>query len=568
MTVCYLEVDDEITTAIGRIRAVEDGEAVIVVPPGSRIATSRINFKLLAREGHERRLNVVAVSDEPAVRALAISAGLPTYDSLVAAEQALANFREQDRKLAERTGRAPGEAASAKPPGRPVAAETLVLPGLLVDAENVEGRPRTETQTLAAAPATPAEKAEQTGAGAARLPGVEERAPARRRSRPRSIPLAPLAVLALLALLVAGIAYGAYLFLPTATIVVRPVTTQLAPAPLAVVADPGVAVVDVAEGVVPAQRIDLPILVSGAFPSSGVDVRQTRASGTVRFQSENTLNDVPIPTDTLVSTADGVEFVTQESVTVERASFASGPTTVEVEVRAVRVGPRGNVEAGAITELPPALAQQLITVGNLRPTTGGRRIEEGVVTQEDYDEAVAALTDRLDAALTAKLVDPQSIPRGLTAYSETARIADTTPEPQESAVVGNVTPTFSLTLRATGSVIAVNEALVGEVAAAQLRDQLPAGEQIVGDEVSTSHARGQVSQGLINYEVSASAMVYDAPDAPDLIAAVRGKTVSEAEAILSRYGMVEISMWPEFVDRLPDQNTRISLTIAPPSAGT
>jgi hypothetical protein len=568
VTVCYLEVDDEITTAIGRIRAVEDGEAVIVVPPGSRIATSRINFKLLAREGHERRLNVVAVSDEPAVRALAISAGLPTYDSLGAAEQALANFREQDRKLAERTGRAPGEAAPARPPGRPVAAETLVLPGLLVEAENVEGRPRTETQTLAAAPATPAEKAEQTGAGPARLPGVEERAPARRRSRPRSIPLAPLAVLALLALLGAGIAYGAYLFLPTATIVLRPVTTQLAPEPAAVVADPGVAVVDVVEGVVPAQRIDLPILVSGAFPSSGVDVRETRASGTVRFRSENTLNDVPIPADTLVSTAEGVEFVTQETVTVERAAFASGPTTVDVEVRAVRVGPRGNVEAGAITELPPALAQQLITVRNPRPTTGGRRIEEGVVTQEDYDEAVAALTERLDAALTAKLVAPQSIPRGLTAYSETARIADTMPEPQESAVVGNVTPTFSLTLRATGNVIAVNEALVGEVAAAQLRDQLPAGKQIVGDEVSTSHARGQVSQGLINYEVSASAMVYDAPDAPDLIAAVRGKTVSEAEAILSRYGMVEISMWPEFVDRLPDQNTRISVTIAPPSAGT
>ncbi len=55
MTVCYLEVDDEITGAIARIRAVRDGEAVIVVPPGSKIATSRINFKLLAREGNERR---------------------------------------------------------------------------------------------------------------------------------------------------------------------------------------------------------------------------------------------------------------------------------------------------------------------------------------------------------------------------------------------------------------------------------------------------------------------------------------------------------------------------------
>src|SRR5262245_51126807 len=107
MTTCYLEADDEITGAIARLRNVRDGEAVIVVPHGSRIATSRINFKLLAREANERRLNVVAVSDEPAVRAMSTSAGLPAYDSMPAAEKALANFREQDRKLAERLGRQP-----------------------------------------------------------------------------------------------------------------------------------------------------------------------------------------------------------------------------------------------------------------------------------------------------------------------------------------------------------------------------------------------------------------------------------------------------------------------------
>ena len=82
-----------------------DPDAIVVVPPGSRIATSRINFKLLAREAAERRMNVVAVSDEPQVRALAISAGLPAYDSITAAEQALATFREQDRRLNERIDR-------------------------------------------------------------------------------------------------------------------------------------------------------------------------------------------------------------------------------------------------------------------------------------------------------------------------------------------------------------------------------------------------------------------------------------------------------------------------------
>src|SRR4051812_44348179 len=102
MSTVYLENDDEITSAIARLRAVTERDVIVVVPPGSKIATSRINFKLLAREAAERRLNVVAVSDEPQVRALAISAGLPAYDSIPAAERALATFREQDRRLNER----------------------------------------------------------------------------------------------------------------------------------------------------------------------------------------------------------------------------------------------------------------------------------------------------------------------------------------------------------------------------------------------------------------------------------------------------------------------------------
>ena len=84
MSTIYVEADDEITTAIAKIRAVTESDAILVVPAGSKIATSRINFKLLAREAAERRMNVVAVSDEPQVRALAVSAGLPAYDSTTA----------------------------------------------------------------------------------------------------------------------------------------------------------------------------------------------------------------------------------------------------------------------------------------------------------------------------------------------------------------------------------------------------------------------------------------------------------------------------------------------------
>ena len=73
---------------------------------------------------------------------------------------------------------------------------------------------------------------------------------------------------------------------------------------------------------------------------------------------------------------------------------------------------------------------------------------------------------------------------------------------------------------------------------------------------------------MINYEVEASVLIYNAPDQQSLVNQVRGKTITEARTILSAYGMVDIVIWPDFIDRLPDQASRISLTVTPPTAGS
>ncbi len=78
----FLDVDDEITSAAARIRGSEATKVALVVPYGSRIATSRMNFRLLSREAvvNNRRLSIV--STDPATRALAASAGLPVFASV------------------------------------------------------------------------------------------------------------------------------------------------------------------------------------------------------------------------------------------------------------------------------------------------------------------------------------------------------------------------------------------------------------------------------------------------------------------------------------------------------
>jgi Baseplate J-like protein len=546
VSTCYLDVDDEITIAIKRLRAITDGEALLVIPPGSRIATSRINFRLLAREATERRLNIAAVSDEPGVRALAISAGLPAYDSVATAEAALKAFREQDRQLAERIGQGPR--GRAVPPATRNVTDTAVMPQPLMGASDAAARQTSDEDVAESTSVMP--KPDKGG----------------RRRRPRRSRVLPLVVLLLVGVLVAGVAYGAYVFLPTATITLRPNVTRLASPVYTITADPTVAVADQATGVVGAQRLDLPISASGQFPATGVDVSLTTAHGTVRFRSTNTLNAVSVPAGTIVSTSDNIEFKTTDAVVVPRADFSSGTAgKVEVHVEASIDGPRGNVPAGAITEVPQSLTQQLVTVTNPDPTDGGQRNEQAVVTQTDYDTAMTTLGEQLTAASSNAVTDPANIPKGLTAYAATAVMATTVADPTADGAVGTAEDTFTLTLSSSVSVIAVNESLVNDLGESRFRSSLPADEQIVADTVYTSHAPGSVNGQTIVYQVTASADVYMQPNEQQVLSAVSGKSVAEARQALAQYGEVNIQMWPGFIDHLPDQAARIRLSVVPPS---
>jgi hypothetical protein len=576
VTICYLDPEDEITGAVARIRAVEDGEAVIVLPPGSRIATSRINFRLLAREAEVKGLNLVAVSDEPGVRALAISAGLAAYDSVSAAEKGLREFARQDRRLAERIDGA--RPAAGPPSGRDRPTAPGGQPSVPLAVRPVHG------------PAHPVDEApEETGQLA--RPRTERRLPldstrvmplaglddvddprndrhSRRRRRRRRLGLAPLLVVAMLLALLGVGAYGVYALLPTATVSVRPHLVPVGPVSGVVVADPRVAVVDAGEGMIPAQSIPLPLSVSGQFAATGSRVTAVRATGSVRFRSENTVNEVLVPAGTRVATATDIAFETTAAVTVPRAVFGTGtPGRVDAPVRAVRAGPRGNVAANTITLVPSGLADQLVFVTNPQPTTGGDRQTTTVVTEDDYEAAMSELRDQLPGLLEQELAKPDNAPRGLVVYPATAQIGPATAEPAAAALVDTATESFGLALNATATVLAVNEAHVEQVMVEQLRALVPAGSTLLEQTIEAGHTPGEVSAGTVIFSASANASAYRLPERDVLVEEIRGQPLEEARAIISRYGSAELSVWPDFIDRVPDQSARINLTILPPTEG-
>src|SRR5258705_9183398 len=87
--IVYLDVDDEITSAAQRIRSAAGTKVALVVPYGSRIATSRMNFRLLSRESVMSNKRLAIVSGDAAVRSLAASAGLPAFGTVQEYESSL-----------------------------------------------------------------------------------------------------------------------------------------------------------------------------------------------------------------------------------------------------------------------------------------------------------------------------------------------------------------------------------------------------------------------------------------------------------------------------------------------
>ena len=292
---------------------------------------------------------------------------------------------------------------------------------------------------------------------------------------------------------------------------------------------------------------------------------QTRAMGEVRFTSENTLFEVPVPAGTRVATAAGVAFTTRREVVIPKASFATGPTTRDVAVQAAAVGPGGNVDAGAITRVPASLTTSLVTVTNPAAITGGRRTETKQVQKRDYDNAVRRLTTRLDAELANAIEDPVNTPQGLTIYPETAKVEGPRADRAAADLVGTRATSFTLTVTATGEVLAVDQSLLGQLATDRLVASVPQGLRLLDGTTETSVGEPVMRDGTIQYDVTARALQWRPVESSTIISAVRGKPVQEAKTTLEQFGTAVVRRWPEFLDTMPSQDFRITVQLREPA---
>lgn len=594
--ILYLDIDDEITSAAARVRAVPGGRVAVVLPYGSRVATSRINFRLLARDAltHEKRLSVIAT--DSATRALAASAGLPVFASVSEYEASLGPSRETVTepepppksaaavRKAKRAAAASAAGSAAVPDGTPEAIWTETARVDTPAGDSDTGRDAAAGVVAAGAAGAAVAASTDTGPtpGPARSsPESAAVAPVdiqRRTDVPvtssrgvgRRTPIAVgLAVLAL-ALLVGVV--GAYLFLPSASIVVTPRTRTVGPISLTVTADPDTTEPDPSAPSVPAETLSVDVETSDTFPATGKRVEESAATGSVRFRNVDFTSSNFIPAGSIVSANGGIRFRTDRSVTVGAASLVGlqiVPKTASVPVTAVEPGPEGNLEPNSILTIPKDESPVTLSVTNPEATTGGTREEFPKVTQEDVDAALAALDIALRADFAEQVADPALAPPGATVFPETAVLGETTPSTDPATLVGIEAASFELGLSATGTVIAVDEAPVASIAETRLRDSVAAGSELVEDSIDVVVGTAVVVDGVVTFPVTASATQVAILDPEALEALVLGKTPAEAEAILAPYGTAVIELSPTWVSTIPTFENRVDLTVdAGPSGDT
>jgi hypothetical protein len=595
--ILYLEIDDEITSAAARIRGADAARLALVLPYGSRVATSRINFRLLSRDAltHDKRLSIVA--GDPATRALAASAGLPVFSTVAeyeAAEgQVEAPDEAEDREDAGGAAVAGAAVAGADmaagaasadhdnvPPTAPEEPDEgpdepevsdgtlgLVVPAAAAAAAAGPAPPSVATDTIKSVPRT-----DPVVAPRPYIPPARERGPSVGAAPPRVVAVPRIRTpwligggILVLAVLLGAV--GLYLLLPSATIVVTPQPEAVGPIELTVLADPNATQPDPVGKVVPAQQIEIPVSVSDTFDATGKRVELTKATGTVRFENRDPTSTNRIAAGSIVRTGSGVRFRTDSSILVPRAELVGltiFPARATVGVTAVDGGPEGNVEAGTITIVPNDENGLFLKVTNPDATSGGARQEFTRVTQQDVDAAVASLDTALQAQFQEKLADPSLAAGGATVITSTGVLGETTPTVPAESLVGQEVATFDLGLSATGTVIAVDTAPVQTIAEQELAASVDADHQLVAGSTNIDVGDAQVVGGSVSFPVTATAQQIAVLDPAELTALVLGKPVDEARRILEPYGEVELSVSPDWSGSVPGFESRVNLTVRNP----
>lgn len=540
--VIYIDVDDDVTAIIGKIKSAKEKIVAIVPPKRAGSLQSAVNLRLLDRMAKADKKKLVLITNNQALMALAANASIPVAKNLqskpeLASVPALAVDDGDD--IIDGADIPVGEHAATVPirdgnrdEMRSDAIDTIDIDGV-------------KTSTAAGAGAALGASAKKAaGKSKIKVPNFD--------TFRKKLFLAIAGGVGLVALLV-----WMFVFAPAATVIV---TARTTPAPVsAAVTLSTDEETNVEDGIVRVVREEQQVEETIEFTATGIGEVGDKATGTMTI-SRTSVSSTPIsvPAGTRF-TANGLSFFSTESATL--AGTTIGPSGViqdsaTIGVQAEEVGPEYNLTARGYQSSVGGYSSQGSNM------TGGTSREVKVVSAEDIERAQGDLIGRSTEDRKAELI---------AAFAEGAKAIDSsflidreaavsTPALEAEAPDGKAT----LTIPTTYSMYAVPEDDLGTFLDQSIE------EQLVGD-TQRVYSNGVEEAGISNFQreedtltasITATGQIGPKVDEAALKERVKGQIFGEVQASLEAIeGIQEVDVQFSYfwVRTVPNDTNKIDI---------
>ncbi|MBV9705935.1 MAG: baseplate J/gp47 family protein [Chloroflexi bacterium] len=331
-----------------------------------------------------------------------------------------------------------------------------------------------------------------------------------------------------------------------------------------------------AQGTVPA------VLLTHSFTQSSqinkatgtTKVGTAPATGTVTFTNNGT-DPVEIPTETVVSTSTGVQFVTTADVVVQVKGSSLG-NTIPVSIQAVNPGESGNVPTASITIIPDDSLNAIATYDKLSVTSLKLQVTNDAVTSGGGVGTASTVTandlktaqDALRADLTTQISDwvkSRTTPGDIASNPTTTETVTGAPQVNQVVPVG----TFSMTLSINVKVLVVPKASIQQEAIAQLDSALQKKQPgyIIAPDAEVTVATPTITgdTNSLTLAFTATGKAVPAVDKHQVQSLIAGKSLTDAKSLLkaAQVENVAIRVFPSFFTFVPWWTGHINVRVVP-----
>jgi hypothetical protein len=528
--IIYLEIDEDITSAIDKLTKNTAENIQVVTAKRSSLFQSVINMKLLKKAATDNKKVLTLVTADRVATNLAGRIGVPVAERIgepgrvpsVAGLSSNSNDEEID-------GGVVGDNDAKKKAAAAAAAGAAV--GAVAASQAAEAAPA-ESASEAAASSAPAAATAKSAPSAAPASAVSSKP-----STPNS-PKAPkgkrvpnIGIMQKRFLWIAGgifailLLLGANFYFTSAKVTLFAKGTQVN-AGFKFTADPSIQTSNIDSATLAASQPTIKKTLKGNVAATGTKDNGTKAKGTMTVFNR-TNNDQKLIAGTRFQAPDGKIFRSQSDITVPKAflqNFSPVAGQTNVEVVADQNGDGYNL--GPVKYSIPALGSDQI-FGQGGQMSGGTTKTSKVITQGDVDKAKQAALDADKSDAQKSLEDKVDKDQVLLDASIQQKVDKVTANPE----VGSEEPNGSVSVEVTYTALAVNKSDLSALTKSQVQDQIGADKEIYedgSDNMQLTSAGAPTPEGAQSFNAKVAAFAGTKIDREQLAKDMKGKKVGDA----------------------------------------